>query len=264
MLSDMEFRDLLSYLDRSWAGYRRVRKGVKKRVRRHMQTLGCSNVNQYLIALARNSANKAACEGCLRVTISRFFRDRQLWQALRAEILPGLVDRFSTPIRIWSAGCASGEEPYTVAIVWNERLGSLALDLLATDANGTCLDRARHGVYTGGSLKAVPDDIRRNYFVQGKGGRQFSIRSDRLPPIRWRRHDLLDRPPETRPFHMILLRNNLLTYYQGRAQRTAFVQLVSVLLPGGYLIIGTHDRLPKSEYPLTKDPCSPWVYRLKR
>ena len=78
MLSDTEFRSLLEHLNRPWAGYRKVRKGVKQRVRRHMQNLACSTVEQYLVQLARQPAEMAACEECLRVTISRFFRDRLL------------------------------------------------------------------------------------------------------------------------------------------------------------------------------------------
>jgi chemotaxis methyl-accepting protein methylase len=104
MLSDTEFRQLLEHLDRPWAGFRKVRKGVKKRIRRHMAESGCSTIEQYLRILTRHPGAQTALEQCLRVTISRFFRDRQLWQAIGERILPDLVNWFSPPIRIWSAG----------------------------------------------------------------------------------------------------------------------------------------------------------------
>lgn len=198
MLSDNEFRILLDQLNRSWTGYRKVRKGVKKRLRRHMLALGVTAIAPYLDRLTRDPEAKAACENCLRVTISRFFRDRQLWQALRSRILPDLVEWFPSPIRAWSVGCASGEEPYSLAMTWNELAPPAELELLATDVGRHCLERARAGIYTRGSLREIPGEIREKYFDSRKGGKQFLIRSHRLPPIRWRHHDLHDPLPEGR------------------------------------------------------------------
>ena len=164
MLSDTEFRNLLEHLNRPWAGFRKVRKGVKKRIRRHMQEMGCSTIEQYIVQLAQQPGAKAGCEQCLRVTISRFFRDRQLWQTLAARILPDLAERFAPPIRIWSAGCACGEEPYSLAMAWDGLAHPPTLDLLATDAGGICLARAREGTYGRNSLKEVPDELRERYF----------------------------------------------------------------------------------------------------
>lgn len=262
MLSDTEFRKLLEYLNRPWSGYRKVRKGVKKRVRRHMEHLGCSTVEQYLLTLSRQPGAKAACEQCLRVTISRFFRDRQLWQALEERILPDLARRFPPPIRIWSAGCACGEEPYSLAMVWDRLAGMPALKLLATDAIGECLARARSGIYPQSSLKEVPDEVRKRYFAAQKRGRRFLVRSHRLAPVCWLRHDLLGPPPEGAPFHMILLRNNLLTYHQGADLHSAFGRIIGALAPGGCLVTGAHERLPVPSFRLTRDDGCPWVYRL--
>ena len=262
MLSDIEFRNLLESLNRPWAGYRKVRKGVKKRLRRHMQDLGCSTVEQYLVQLARQPGAKAAHERCLRVIISRFFRDRHLWQTLRIRSLPDLMDRFSPPIRTWSAGCANGEEPYSLAMLWEELRCPAALELLATDADEACLKRARMGAYSRSSLKEVPVEMRERYFESEKGGLQFLIRSHLMTPIRWRRHDLLDPLPDGGPFHMILLRNNLLTYYQGPDLQSAFTRVVSTLSAGGWLVTGTHERLPVSAFKLIMDTDCPGLYRL--
>lgn len=263
MLSDHDFRNLLEHLNRPWVGYRNVRKGVKKRICRHMVDLECSTIEQYLMQLAQQPAAMAACEQCLRVTISRFFRDRHLWQTLQARILPGLVKRFLPPIRIWSAGCASGEESYSLAMVWNELAPLPALDLLATDAGKICLERARAGAYTRSSLKDVPDEMRARYFSARRGGRQFVVRTRFLPTIRWQVHDLMGDPPEKAQFHLILLRNNVLTYYRGADLQAAFTRILSVLAPGGCLVTGAHERLPESDATLLKDAHCPWVYWLK-
>lgn len=262
MLSDNDFRNLLEYLNRPWAGYRKVRKGVKQRLRRHMQDLGCSTAEQYLVQLARQPGAKAVCEQCLLVTISRFFRDRPLWQALKTRLLPDLAERFPPSIRIWSAGCACGEEPYSLAMAWQALASSPALELLATDAGGVCLARARAGVYSRSSLKEVPDEMRQRYFESRSGGRQFLLQSHRLPPIRWQQHDLRAAPPRGGPFHMILLRNNLLTYYQGPDRHAAFVRIMAALVPGGFLVTGSHERLPASDFRLIRDENCPCAYRL--
>ncbi|HSO18998.1 MAG TPA: CheR family methyltransferase [Desulfosarcina sp.] len=263
MLSDIEFRILLDHLDRPWKGFRKVRKGVKKRLRRHMQAMGCSTVDRYILRLSNDPAARSACEGCLGVTISRFFRDRRLWQALHDRFLPDLVGRFGSPIRVWSAGCAGGEEPYSLAILWKRLAPGATLDLLATDADDRCLERARAGVYTPSSLKEVPGDIRESYFATGKGGRRLHLHRHRLPEVRWRRHDLFDPPPEPGPFHLVLMRNNLLTYYRGERLKDAFARIVRVLAPGGCLATGSHERLQEDAWPLDRDADCPWVYRRK-
>ena len=263
MLSDTEFRMLLDRLDRPWSGYRKVRKGVKKRLRRHMQALGCSTVERYIDHIDRTPAEMAVCQKCLRVTISRFFRDRQLWRVLQEQVLPGLASLLPAPIRIWSAGCACGEEPYGLAMACRETVPAAAVDLLATDASPQCLDRARSGVYTRGSLKELPTRLRETYFASRKGGRQFQIQSHRLPPIRWHQHDLLDAPPEPDPFHLILLRNNLLTYYRGPVLEAAFARIAASLAPGGCLVTGSHERLPSGSASLVREKSSPWIYRFE-
>ena len=110
MLSDTEFKVILNYFNRSWKGYRKVRKGVKKKIRRHMQVLDCSNIEDYLTVIASDQDQKKITESCLLVTISRFFRDRQLWECMAEIILPKLVRSFPDRIRVWSVGCACGEE----------------------------------------------------------------------------------------------------------------------------------------------------------
>ncbi len=88
---DHQFRQLLHHLGLSWKGYRRVRKGVKKRIRRHMQQLGCQNMPAYLLELDKSKEARRQCEQMVAFPISRFFRDRKLWEVLEKEILPELL-----------------------------------------------------------------------------------------------------------------------------------------------------------------------------
>ena len=264
MLSDDEFRRLLAYLDRPWAGFRKVRKGVKKRVRRHMQSLGCITVDSYIDRIHGDQYSKEVCEQHLLVTISRFFRDHALWTHLQNQILPGLMDRFPGGLAAWSAGCANGEEPYTLAMLWAERFAGVsfspALRILATDADSGCIQRAETGRYPPSSLKEVPGPYKIRWFAKAPGKHEWQVDPSLKNLITWQHHQLLD-PPPPGPFQIILLRNNLLTYHQGPEMLTALTHIIKTLSAGGVLILGSHERLPPSPRPLKRDAACPWIYR---
>ncbi len=261
MLSDDEFRRLLQFVDRPWSGYRKVRKGVKKRVRRHMQALGCMTIQAYLQILQQNKNERARCEQALRVTISRFFRDRALWQVLGRRILPDVIRRFEAPIRIWSAGCANGEEAYSLALIWQTLPAPPKLKILASDTGSKVLQRAQQGIYNRSSLKEVPPDLQDKFF-KPLGKHRRIIRAQGLTPIEWRQHDLFDPPPRG-PFQMIFLRNSLLTYHQGATLEYALGSIVATLAPGGYLVVGSHERLPAMDIYFHQDAECPWVHLRK-
>lgn len=263
MLDDREFGRLLEYLERPWSGYRKVRKGVKKRIRRHMEKSGCRTMDAYLELLQISPKDKADCEECLLVTISRFFRDAQLWQYLQAHLLPELVHHFEPPLRFWSAGCACGEEPYSLAMIW-DCLGEVSPpEILATDTRTDCLNRAKAGRYPRSSLREVPENIRSTYFNIRRRGGVFSIQKQRLLPIQWQRHHLLE-PPPAGPFHIVFLRNNLLTYYQEPQLQTTLRSITSVLAPDGRLVIGSHEKISAPALNLQRQNDCPWIYRMKR
>lgn len=262
MLSDEEFRRLLDVLDRPWAGFRKIRKGVKKRVRRHMERLECSTLEAYLELMKKNASIRNECEACLRVTISRFYRDRRLWDHLEKRILPELMNRFPGGVTAWSAGCANGEEPYSLAMVWETLIASGTesppLQILATDANAECLERAKAGRFPMSSLKEVPDALKSRWFRKFPGSRQWQIDPFLKKHIKWQVHDLLD-PPPLGEYHLILLRNNLLTYYQGPCMQNAVASITRSLVPRGVLILGSHEHLWPG-LPLTRDTVCPWIY----
>jgi chemotaxis methyl-accepting protein methylase len=246
-MDDDHFRILLEYLNYSWSGYRKVRKGVKKRIQRHMQQLNCRSVTDYLKILDHGPDRRHECELLMSVSISRFFRDRRLWELLENNWLPGLVTGHSKLFKVWSAGCACGEEVYSFKIIWDrlgKRLWQLpVLDLLATDRHPDYLERARSGLYNRSSLKEVTPDWLELYFDSRRGQRQFVIKKDLERGIRWQIHHLSADPPG-RDFNIICLRNNILTYCRQKAQKRALTGILDSLAPGGILIIGCHEKLP--------------------
>jgi chemotaxis protein methyltransferase CheR len=262
MLDDNDFRLLLNHLDRPWSGFRKVRKGVKKRLRRHLTQLSCTSIQDYIYRIDQEPAVWKQCQDRLAVTISRFFRDRQLWDHLHQQILPDLYRRFPERLTAWSAGCASGEEPYSLAMVAAAAaetvFGVGPIQILATDADPTCLQRAREGRFPQSSLKELPEAFK-NRWLKPAGRRTWRV-DDRLGAgIHWKTHQLLDMPPQDR-FHLILLRNNLLTYYRGDRMHTAFNRIVECLENEGILILGSHEHPPPTSRYMKRDPLCPWVY----
>ena len=105
-MDDQQFRQLLNRFGFSWSGYRKVRKGVKKRIKRHMKDLGYYNITTYLEELDKSDEVRKKCELLLTVSISRFFRDMEFWQSLEKKFLPDLIKKNTERINVWSAGCA--------------------------------------------------------------------------------------------------------------------------------------------------------------
>lgn len=246
-MDDHQFHQLLKQLGLSWAGYRKVRKGVKKRISRHMVQLGCRNMEAYLIRLESNGNVRRECDQLMTVSISRFFRDRGLWESLQNEILPDFAANLNETFRVWSAGCACGEEVYSFKIVWqhlSKHAENLpALEITATDMNPVYLDRAHAGIYSSSSLKEAREDFRTTYFEPGPGRNRYAVKPSIKTGIIWKLHHLQDNPPEA-DYHIIFLRNNLLTYYQDHLKNSAFKKVLGRLRPSGFFIIGSQEKLP--------------------
>ena len=248
-MRESEFAAMLERFALSPEGYRKVRKGVQKRIVRHMQELRCPSMKAYLERLETDGDAERQARRLMDVSISRFFRDGPLWRILEEEILPSLIADHPGGLRVWSAGCALGQEAYSFRILWAllaEKTGAVpTLEIRATDVNPDYLERAIEGIYPAGALARVPAEARPRFF-RPAGRASFRV-ADELPEsIRWRVHDLtLDAPP-ARDFHIVFLRNNLLTYYRDEIVKAALPAIVDSLVPGGYLVIGRKEKLPDS------------------
>lgn len=227
--------------------FRRERNQVCKRIARRMTALGVCSADEYRGWLERSSAEWAAFDALCRVTVSRFYRDHAVFDALRS-LLPalarGAMDA-GRPLRCWSAGCCSGEEPYTLALLLRRdgqrRLPGLTFDILATDSAADLLERARRGCYRPSALDELPVDMRADAFDQAGG--EWCIRPEYRAGIRWELQDLRRTMPDG-PFDVILCRNVAFSYFAPALQEETARGLVARLVPGGLLLLGIHERLP--------------------
>ena len=263
-MDDIQFKLLLDRLGYSWAGYRRVRKGVKKRIRRHMRQLGCRDFTAYLNLLKVQPGSREDCELLMTVPISRFFRDRQLWLMLESRWLPDIIAADLFKVAVWSAGCACGEEVYSFNIIWEQlknRFNSLPqLEILATDRHPQRIHRARSGVYSRSSLREVSSDLRSGFFNRVRGTKQFAIKEALKGNIQFETRDLMTEPPGS-AFHVIFLRNNILTYCRQEDQINAFNSILDCLAPGGLFIVGCREALPFETNELVSLAECPYVYK---
>jgi len=248
-----------------WAGYRRVRRLVCKRLSRRLRESGIGDLTAYRAYLEAHAQEWPVLEALCRVPISRFYRDRGVFESLERDVLPGLAARPAARERaalaIWSACCASGEEPYTLAILWRLRLSGrfpgLDCRIVASDIDARLLERAYSGCYRASSLKALPAGLRTEAFEARAG--QWCVRAA-FRGIEWLQQDIRHAMPE-RPFDLILCRNAVLTYFAPVAQREVMQRVLERLRPGGALVTGIHEALPAGLEGIGPWPGSRAIYR---
>ena len=266
-MDDRQFKRLLCELGGDFEGYRRVRKGVKKRIRRHMRALGCPDMAAYLERIAASAEDRDACRLRMTVSISRFMRDAPFWESLGDEWLPQLRRQYGPQLHAWSAGCACGEEAYSLAIIDREYHVQQQPDgqasgirITATDLNPECLDKARMGIYPASSLKEMSPDRITRYFAPMRGGRRYRIDPDLAEGIVWQCADIAE-APAVPGFHLILLRNNLLTYCDQKYHKHLLANVLRRLHSGGLLVVGARETLPETPALAPMAAPFPFVYR---
>jgi chemotaxis protein methyltransferase CheR len=248
-----------------WAGFRTVRRQVCRRIDARQRELGLESVAAYRARLEADPAEWAALDRLCRVTISRFYRDRSVFAALEHEVLPALARSAAerrTALRAWSAGCASGEEPYTLVLVWALGAGAafpnVRLEVVATDVDDALLERARTACYRGSSVRELPARLRDDGFV--RRGDRLCLREELRRPVAFRRHDVRADPLDG-SFDLVLCRNVAFTYFEEGLQREVAERLAASLHPGGALALGAHETLPAAISGVAPWPSAPRLYR---
>lgn len=239
----------LPQLHMRWPGYRKVRRQVCKRVDRRIQELGLEGVDAYRSWLDENDDEWQHLDACCRITISRFYRDRAVFDALADQVLPALADsarrRGDTDLRIWSAGCGSGEEPYTLAVIWHSelqhRFPGMGIEIVATDADPNVLQRARAGRYQFGSLKELPERLREQAFNRDDDA--YVLKPEYRRGVRLLEQDIREGQPDGR-FDLVLCRNLVFTYFDESRQREVLRRITGTMHDGAALVLGAHERLP--------------------
>ncbi len=239
----------LPQLRMRWDGFRKVRGQVRKRLARRLGELGLADTEAYREYLQTHAEEWQYLDTVCRITISRFYRDKGVYAALSKEVMPTLAraaeQRREKLVRVWSAGCGGGEEPYTIAILWHlelrDRYPDLEIEIVATDTDPAMLARARKGRYAFASIKDLPARWRDRAFQQQDS-------AYRLMPAFRRDITFLERDIRNEqaagPFDLVLCRNLVFTYFDDALQSELLSRIVVTMRGGAALVLGIHEQLP--------------------
>jgi chemotaxis methyl-accepting protein methylase len=237
------------------------RRNLRRRVGSRMEFLRIYELDQYARLVNRDESERTVLDSLLRLTITRFFRNAWLWGEL-GTLIPKAADSLekNKALRVWSAGCAGGEEPFSMGMLLNDLSGSGHLDhpysILGTDTDTSSLKRARNTTYKWGSVREVPRHLLDRWFQENDG--LWTLDEEVRNLVEVRQHDLVTMDPPGR-FNVILLRNSILTYNTDEIQRQVLGRIRKCLLAPGYLIIGRTEKMPEG---VGFDQVSRCIYRM--
>jgi chemotaxis protein methyltransferase CheR len=213
-----------------------------------MVSLGIEEFSAYRERLESDPQEWSAVDESCHITISRFFRDRAVFELLRNHVLPKIAaraQREQRKARFWSIGCGCGEEPYTLKILWDLVLAGdfpdVDLSVIATDVDETVLARTREGCFQPTSLRELPPTLIPQAFDRIDG--RFCLRPRHRENVLFLRQDVRSHAPSGR-FDLVLCRNVAFTYFSAPLQRRVLATIIERQLVHGFLVIGAHERLP--------------------
>ena len=226
-----------------FTGYKRST--LARRIRKRMDDARIADYADYQDRLEADAEEFRALFNTILINVTSFFRDPEAWAHLQREILPELIAARGPDedIRVWSAGCSSGQEPYSLAILFAEVLGVeecvRRVKLYGTDVDEEALREARSGLYTAKSLELLAPDLRDKYFEPN--GAQFAFRPDLRRRVIFGRHDITRDAPISR-LDLLVCRNTLM-YFNAEAQSQIVDRFHFALREGGYLFLGKAEML---------------------
>jgi two-component system CheB/CheR fusion protein len=244
---DEHFEELLVYVRDhrgfDFTGYKRA--SLRRRVARRMDELGVDTYPEYIDQLEASPEEFQALFATIPINVSSFFRDKPVWDYLADTVIPALMSEKSghEPIRVWSAGCATGEEPYSIAMLLAEALGERAyrerVKIFATDVDTDAVDKARQGIYGPKELERVPDGLRDRYFDPVE--ENFGFKKDFRRSVIFGVNDLIGDAPISR-LDLLLCRNTLI-YFNAETQSGVMRRLHLALAESGILVLGKSELL---------------------
>jgi two-component system, chemotaxis family, CheB/CheR fusion protein len=244
---DPTFESLLRYLKEQrgfdFTGYKR--QSLMRRVRREMASVSVDTFEEYQDYLAMNPQEFTALFNTVLINVTSFFRDAEAWEHLRTEIVPAvLAANPNDSIRVWSAGCASGEEAYSLAMTFAEALEPDEfrdrVKIYATDVDDDALTRARAAAYTTRELQGLSSEQVEKYFERN-GGQQHVIRKDLRRAVIFGRNDLVQDAPISH-IDLLVCRNTLM-YFNAETQGQIVRRMHFALNPDGVLFLGKAEML---------------------
>jgi chemotaxis protein methyltransferase CheR len=238
---------------------------LKRRLAVRLRACQLSSYQEYALRLAQDQSEYLKLLDALTINVTNFYRNPETFSAVASKVLPLLPVSSNSirPVTVWSAGCSSGEEPYSLAILWREfSRNSPAMPefrVIATDIDLSSLEKARQGIYDQNSMNEIPSGLIKKYFNVSVPS--FSVSEEIKRIVEFRHLDLFESPPFS-GLDMIFCRN-VLIYFSRATQEAVFEIFKNHLRPGGFLVLGKVETL----FGKAKDYFTPFdlkerIYRL--
>ena len=215
----------------------------EEQMKRRIDTLIARNgINSYIAYVALLKRDREKFEqfvNFLTINVSEFYRNPVQWGVLEQEVVPALIQRFGKSLKIWSAACSTGDEPYSLVMALSRYLPLSHIWVIATDIDRQVLDKARMGLYSEKSIVSVPQELKNRYFR--KVGKGFQIADEIKRQVEFREHNLLSDLYPT-GCHLIVCRN-VMIYFTEEARDSINKKFSASLVRGGILFIGSAEQI---------------------
>ncbi|MGR3764832.1 CheR family methyltransferase [Rossellomorea sp. NS-SX7] len=211
---------------------------MKRRLTALYEKKGYSSFKEYYKLISSDDEQMAEFLDRMTINVSEFYRNHKRWEVLETRILPRLLqDKHS--LKVWSAACSTGEEPYTLAMMLSKYIPMTNLKILATDLDGNALQRAKHAVYPERSLAEVPPEIRRKFFTEE--GSLYRVDEGIRNAVTFKQQNLLADAFDY-DFDLIVCRN-VLIYFTEEAKDLLYKKFNASLKAGGVFFVGSTEQI---------------------
>lgn len=211
---------------------------MKRRLTSLRNKNGFNNFTSYYAAIEQDVALRDEFIDRITINVSEFYRNPQRWDVLRDKIIPKLIAGKNN-IRIWSAACSTGEEPYSLAILLKEHYSHINVSIIASDIDDNALNRAREGCYESAALQHIPKSKKSKYFTYKDN--KYYVDPSLKKLITFQKHNLLENP-YPRNIDLIVCRN-VLIYFTDEAKREIYSKFSQSLVSNGVLFVGSTEQI---------------------
>ena len=214
-------------------------KQMKRRIDNLILKNKITGYDNYVTALRSNKDLFNEFINYITINVSEFYRNPDQWEYMDKQVIPTLTQRFGTRLKIWSAACSTGDEPYSLVMALSKHMPLSNIKITATDLDKTVIEKAKIGLYDAKSIANVPADFKKKYFTQV--GPSFKISYEIKSRVAFSEHNLLKDRYDTN-YDMIVCRN-VLIYFTDEAKDQVFRNFFTSLKSGGFLFIGSTEQI---------------------
>jgi chemotaxis protein methyltransferase CheR len=211
---------------------------MERRINSFMRTVNVPDYRSFVDLLGNDKVVYRRFLDHITINVSEFFRNSNHWEVLEKEVIPVLL-KGKNSLKVWSAGCSTGEEPYSLAMMFKEKNINLSDKILATDIDQDVLEKAGMGLYPAKAVQTAPDTYRNRYFI--REGEFFRVNDDIKKMIKFERQDLL-KDQFGRGFDLILCRN-VVIYFTEETKQKLYLKFFEALRQEGVLFIGSTEQI---------------------